>query len=140
MKFIYVTIFVLIFCSFYTGSVFADPPIASGQLSSAFSSWGNDSLTGDWAIVTDGNDYYLQLGDNFEAKKGPDVKIFLSPAKNTDITGDNAANGSLFIKLLDDFNGPIRLKIPAGTDISDYQSLVFHCVEYSKLWGVSPLQ
>lgn len=122
------------------GSVFADSPVATGLLDSAFSSWGNDSLSGDWAIVKDGEDHYLQLSDNFAAKKGPDVKVFLSPIQSSEVTGANAAQGSLFIKLLDSFKGPTRIKIPAGTDISKYRSLVFHCEEYSKLWGTSPLR
>lgn len=123
-----------------TGLAFADPTIVSGKLSSAFSSWGNDSLSGDWAIVKDGDDHYLELGDNFAAKKGPDVKVFLSPIKSTAITGANAVEGSVFVYLLDSFKGATRIKIPVGTDISKYQSLVFHCEEYSKLWGTSPLQ
>ncbi|MEM9398261.1 MAG: DM13 domain-containing protein, partial [Pseudomonadota bacterium] len=73
-------------------------------------------------------------------KKGPDVKIFLSPTASTEITGDNAVSGSVFVKLISDFDGSARIAIPAGTDLSQYQSLVFHCEAYSKLWGSSPLR
>lgn len=130
----------LLLAIFDSAFAVADSTVASGELRSAFSSWGNESLTGDWVIVNDGEDNYLQLDDDFVAKKGPDVKVFLSPIESSEITGDNATHGSLFVKLLDNFKGATRIKIPRGTDISDYRSLVFHCEEYSKLWGKSPLQ
>lgn len=114
--------------------------VASGSLEGAFSSWGKSSLQGDWKIVEDGGAHYIELGDNFRAKKGPDVKIFLSPTPSAQVTGDNAVAGSVFVELISDFDGSARIAIPAGTDISQFQSLVFHCEAYSKLWGSSPLR
>lgn len=114
--------------------------VAQGELEGAFSSWGSASLGGNWSIVKEGEDLFIELGDNFEAKKGPDVKVFLSPTPSKEITSDNAANGSVFVKLLSRFKGPSRIKIPSGTDLSVFQSLVFHCEEYSKLWGSSALR
>ncbi|MFK7828649.1 MAG: DM13 domain-containing protein [Congregibacter sp.] len=114
--------------------------VATGSLQGAFSSWGKSSLQGDWTIVEDAGDYYIELGDNFRAKKGPDVKIFLSPTPSAQVTGDNALNGSVFVEQISDFDGSARIAIPAGTDISQFQSLVFHCEAYSKLWGSSPLR
>lgn len=114
--------------------------LASGRLEGAFSSWGKSSLQGDWKIVEDGGTQYIELDDNFNAKKGPDVKIFLSPTASGQVTGDNAVNGSLFVEQISDFDGSARIAIPAGTDISQFQSLIFHCEAYSKLWGSSPLR
>jgi hypothetical protein len=114
--------------------------LASGSLEGAFSSWGKSSLQGDWKIVEDGGAQYIELGDNFKAKKGPDVKIFLSPTASAQVTGNNAVDGSVFVKLISDFDGSARIEIPAGTDLSEFESLVFHCEEYSKLWGSSPLR
>ncbi|MEL7043515.1 MAG: DM13 domain-containing protein [Pseudomonadota bacterium] len=114
--------------------------LASGSLQGAFSSWGKSSLQGDWKIVEDDGAQYIELDDNFRAKKGPDVKIFLSPTPAAQVTGDNAVNGSVFVELISDFDGGARIAIPAGTDINQFQSLVFHCEAYSKLWGSSPLR
>ncbi|MFK8021742.1 MAG: DM13 domain-containing protein [Pseudomonadales bacterium] len=114
--------------------------LAQGKLDGAFSSWGKSSLDGSWSIVKDGEEHYIVLGDNFRAKKGPDVKVFLSPTPSKDVTGDNAVNGSVFVTLLSSFEGSARIKIPAGTELSTFQSLVFHCQEYSKLWGSSALR
>ncbi|MEM9317086.1 MAG: DM13 domain-containing protein, partial [Pseudomonadota bacterium] len=101
--------------------------LASGSLQGAFSSWGKSSLQGDWKIVEDGGAQYIELDDNFRAKKGPDVKIFLSPTPSAQVTGDNAVDGSVFVELISDFDGSTRIEIPAGTDLTQFQSLVFHC-------------
>lgn len=120
-------------------SAFANDVLGSGQLEPAFSSWGKASVKGDWKIIKADGKHYLELADNFKAKSGPDVKIFLSPSKASSITGDNATEGSVFIKLITDFEGKAQIELPANIDISQYKSLVFHCEEYSKLWGVSAL-
>ena len=112
---------------------------AKGSLEGAFSSWGRTSLKGDWQIQTVEDKTYLVLAENFRAKEGPDVKIFLSPLEASQITGKNAAEGGAFIHLVSDFDGENRIEIPAGIDVNAYQTLVFHCEEYSVLWGVSPL-
>ncbi len=122
-----------------TNIAFAGETITEGSLEGAFSSWGKPSLSGDWKIIEEGGKHFIELADNFKAKKGPDVKIFLSPTEASNIDGDNAAKGSVFIKQISNFNGKSRIEIPAGIDVSQFNSLVFHCEEYSKLWGVSSL-
>ena len=114
--------------------------VAGGSLQSAFSSWGKPSLQGDWKIVEDGGAHFIELSENFRAKKGPDVKIFLSPTPAGQVTGDNAVNGSVLVTQISDFTGGARIAIPAGTDVSRFQSLVFHCEAFSKLWGSSALR
>lgn len=126
-----------------TGQVQADDgdqALAQGSLQSAFSSWGKPALRGDWQIVEDAGTYFLELGENFRAKNGPDVKIFLSPTAAGKITGDNAVNGSVLVEQISSFDGSARIAIPAGVDPSKFQSLVFHCEAYSKLWGTAPLR
>ena len=111
-----------------------------GSLNNAFSSWGSPSLRGDWQIVEDNGNYFIELSDNFKAKQGPDVKIFLSPTAADDVTGNNAVDGSVFVTQISDFEGSARFAIPAGTDVSQFESLVFHCEAFSKLWGSSALR
>lgn len=113
--------------------------LASGTLDNAFSSWGRASLRGDWEIVSVDGKTYIDLADNFRAIDGPDVKIFLSPLSVDDVKGNNATDGSLFVKLISEFEGAARIEIPEGTNLDDFETLVFHCEDYSKLWGVSPL-
>lgn len=111
-----------------------------GSLNHAFSSWGTPSVQGDWRIVEEDGKSFIELSENFKARKGPDVKIFLSPTAANHVTGNNAVDGSVFITQISDFDGKARYVIPTGTDISQFNSLVFHCEEYSKLWGTSALR
>lgn len=135
-----IAIFSIIFLSLFgANQAFSHEVAAKGSLTGAFSSWGKSSLEGDWEIQTVDGKNYIVLADNFKAKKGPDVKIFLSPLDADAITGKNAAKGSAFIYLINDFEGSSRIEIPEDINVNDYKSLVFHCEEYSKLWGVSPL-
>ncbi len=125
---------------FMNQAAVAEGALASGELEGAFSSWGKSSLSGNWSVVEDQGKLYIELADNFKAKKGPDVKVFLSPTASDKVTGKNAVSGSVFVQLLDDFDGSNRIALPEGVTLDDYQSLVFHCEEYSKLWGVSSLR
>lgn len=117
-----------------------DTTLVGGSLTHAFSSWGKPSLEGDWQIVEDNGAYFIELSENFRAKQGPDVKIFLSPTPAAEVTGRNAVDGSVLIKQISDFDGSARISIPAGIDVGQFQSLVFHCEAYSKLWGSSTLR
>lgn len=119
---------------------FADESMfAQGTLNKAFSSWGKASLQGDWKIVKDADRYFIELNDNFKAKEGPDVKIFLSPKAASDVTGDNATDGSTLVLQISKFEGADRIEIPTGVNLADFKSLVFHCEAYSKLWGTSAI-
>ncbi len=107
--------------------------------------WENDSyfttFEGNWQIVQRGEDMYVVLADNFEAKKAPDLKIFLSKHDYSDISAKNAADSktSVLVAQLTKYKGKSSYKIPAGTDLSAYKSILVHCEKYSKLWGGSQL-
>jgi hypothetical protein len=113
--------------------------LTSGKLEASYSSWGTPALSGDWKIVHEEGKTYLDLGKNFQAKKGPDVKIFLSPVGADKITEKNASNDAIFVKLLDKFKGQERIELPENIDITTFKSIIFHCEKYSKLWGSSSL-
>ena len=122
-----------------SASIAAAEPASSGEFTAAFKSWGKKSLEGSWAIEQHGDKLLLKLGSNFKAKSAPDIKVFLSPKVAGEIDGSNATAGSLFVKQITDFEGAMTIEIPAGTNLSDYRTLVLHCDEYSKLWGTSGL-
>lgn len=118
----------------------ADNTLFKGSLKADFSSWGSDAVEGNWRIVQKEGKNVIQLLNNFEAKEGPDVKIFLSKQKQAAITGDNAANDAVFISLVSTFEGGSEYEVPAGIKIEDFKTLVFHCEAYSKLWGTGKIQ
>jgi hypothetical protein len=130
---------VFIVISLSSFSLFAED-IGSGDLTPAFSSWGKKSVVGSWEMVKEEQQYFIVLGDDFAAKDGPDVKVFLSPKSANEITGSNAAEGSALITEITRFKGQYRIAIPKDVNPDDFQSLVFHCEAYNKLWGTSPLR
>ncbi len=112
----------------------------SGSLEADFSSWGSDSVEGEWRIIQKEGKHFIQLLENFDAKEGPDVKIFLSKQKQTAITGDNATHDAVFISLVDTFEGSSEYEVPANIKVEDFKTLVFHCEAYNKLWGTGLIQ
>ena len=97
-------------------------------------------VKGQWSIEqrTDGN--YIVLSDDFKTKKAPDLKLFVSKKSYSDINGKNATQDAAVISLLDSHKGGQSYKIPSNINLSDYQSLIIHCEQYSKLWASTPLK
>ncbi len=103
---------------------------AGGWLSKVEGSWAIRQVDGQWMI---------ELGDDFKASKGPDVKLFLSGQAADKVKGNNATQDAVFIKLLTTFKGKPTIPLPADVDPGAFKSLLLHCEEYAKLWGASPL-
>ena len=98
------------------------------------------TFEGDWKIEKDGEAYFVVFADNFEAKKAPDLKIFLSKMDFEDISGKNATDQSVLVTPLSVYEGKMKFEIPASINPSEYQSIIVHCEQYAKLWGGSPLR
>lgn len=100
------------------------------------------TFKGSWKIVKDGDKNYVVLGDNFSARKAPDLKIFFSKASLDDISGKNATKlGSpVLVAKLTSYKGQARYEIPGSIAPSDYATIIIHCEQYSKLWGGSSLK
>ena len=84
----------------------------------------------------------LKLGDDFRAKKAPDLKIFLSSLEYNEINEDNASDPktSILIGLLTKFKGKSQILLPSSVNPSDYKSIVVHCVKYAEFWGGSDIK
>ncbi len=119
-----------------------------GLLTSAFAgdvaegSWTKKgfAIAGGWSIVERDGEHIVVLDGGFKTKKGPDLKIFLSPLPLEEIDGQNATKGSVFVGALHSAKGTQELRIPAGTDLQRYQTILIHCERYSKLWGGASLR
>lgn len=101
-------------------------------------------VSGQWTITRHGDRLFVELGDDFETEHGPDLHILLSPKPFSQLTNANASQGALVVGLLrssDDsvlfrkMKGAQRLAIPSGTRLSDYRTLLIHCVRFSHLWA-----
>lgn len=92
------------------------------------------SASGSWKIVKNGDDHFVVLDSKFKTKKAPDLKLFLTKNTASGLTGKNATKDAVRIAKLTSHKGTQRYKLPAGTNPSDYKTLIIHCEQYSKLW------
>ncbi|MEM9143018.1 MAG: DM13 domain-containing protein [Bacteroidota bacterium] len=94
------------------------------------------TITGDWKLEEKDGDLYFVLADNFKTSSGPDLKLYLLKT-DMDTVGDRDSVDRIgvFVAELDSHKGGQSYKLPSGTKISDYKSLVIHCKKYSVVWG-----
>jgi len=92
-------------------------------------------IKGSWSLVNRDDKSFIVFSDDFKTKNGPDLKIFLSPTSADDVKGKNAIDGSLNIGVLKSNKGAQEYEIPAGTDLSQFSTVLVHCEAYSILWG-----
>ncbi len=108
--------------------------IASGELFEK-----QKAISGGWSVEQSGDARYVVFADNFKAKSGPDLKLFLSPRAFAEVKGKTAIQGSALIAALKKLKGSQRYQIPQEIDLSKYKSLLIHCEKYAVLWGGSAL-
>jgi len=92
-------------------------------------------INGEWSLEKRGNQHVITVNDKFKTKKGPDLKVFLSPQTIDPANGKNATNGAVLIAELKKNNGSQEYVLPENFDISDFKSPLIHCEAYSVLWG-----
>jgi len=96
-------------------------------------------IQGDWKIVKENGQTILRLSDDFKTKRGPDLKIFLSPQTLDSVTGTTATANSVRLGELKSNKGTQDYVIPANIDLSQFGSVLIHCEAFSKLWGGADL-
>ncbi len=105
-------------------------------------------VEGTWRIEQADDRLTIRLGNDFVTKNGPDLHLLLSPKPFAGLSNDNATEGALVAGLLktsDDstffrkMKGVQSFTLPAGTQLSDYRTIVIHCVEFSHLWAGADL-
>jgi len=128
---------------FFTATAQAQSIVAQGPWVKA-----DYEVAGQWKITRHGEQLYVELGDDFETKNGPDLHILLSPKSLTQLTDANASQEALVVGLLkttDDsvlfkkMKGAQRLAIPSEARLSDYRTILIHCVRFSHLWAGAEL-
>ncbi len=135
------TLFTLVFASAATLSTitampsFAATPIAAVQAINQSFFKKKYNIKGTWSIIERDGKSYIQFSDDFKTKKGPDIKIFLSPKTADAVNGKNAVDGALNLGFLKSNKGAQEYEIPAGTDLTQFTTVLLHCEEYAVLWG-----
>jgi len=101
-------------------------------------------VQGAWKIVRTGDTYTVRLGEDFETKDGPDLHILLSPRSIKEIDHGDAGNDALIVGPLNTtdtstffkkMKGPQSLALPSGVNLSEYKTILIHCVKFSHLWA-----
>ena len=93
------------------------------------------SIKGEWQILRQDGQTIFRLSESFRTKNGPDLKLFLSPKKISQITGETATTNAVRLGVLKSNKGTQDYVIPANVDLSNFGSILIHCEAYSKLWG-----
>ena len=116
-------------------------PIAAAQTITAASTTSGDfvqkskTLKGSWQVLEVNGQTVIRFDDNFKAKKGPDLKVFLSPQSLEQVNGKSATNGSVLLGKLQNTKGTQDYVLPAGINLAAFNSVLVHCEAYSVLWG-----
>lgn len=97
-------------------------------------------IKGNWSIIETTEGRFLQLDDKFKTRNAPDLKLFLSRNDAQDVTPTNAVSSSVLIAPLQKARGAQRYALPADLDLDTFNTLVLHCEQFTKLWGVSELR
>ncbi len=120
-------------------AAFAETPTAAKTVSSEQPSGTfikkKKKLKGAWEVVQRGDKSFIVFSEDFRAANGPDLKVFLSPQTVSEVTGKTAVNGAINIGELKSTKGVQEYEIPAGVDLSSFNSVLVHCEAYSVLWG-----
>lgn len=96
-------------------------------------------VKGSWSVTQKNGQTFIKLSDDFKTKKGPDLKIFLSPQSSGDVTGKTATRGAVNLGALQSNKGGSEYLVPAGVDIAAFNSILIHCEAYSVLWAAGDL-
>jgi hypothetical protein len=109
--------------------------------SSRFIDRGGQNTSGGVQIERAGDTLRLVLTDDFETNDGPDLHVVLSPIDTAAAEGANAmADGAArIVGSLTSLSGAQALGLP-NTDLSQFQSVLIHCIKYDHLYGAAPLE
>ena len=92
-------------------------------------------IRGDWTVVEEDGRTLIRFSDDFKTKKGPDLKVFLSPTAIGDVDGATATDGSVLLGELASHRGGQDYVLPEGLSLDDFESVLVHCEEFGVLWG-----
>jgi len=100
----------------------------------------SNDIKGSWSIIKNEGQIKIILADGFRTKSAPDLKIFLSKKSTNDVKSSNATKDAVLISKLKSAKGGQEYIVPAQIDLSEYQTIIIHCEEYSVLWGAASIK
>ena len=122
----------------FAASSWAETPVATTPMEKSVSGAfvkKQKSISGDWSVVYVDGQTVIRFSNNFKARAGPDLKVFLSPQTVDAVSGRTATNGAVLLGKLKSTKGTQDYVLPQGVSISDFASVLVHCEQFSVLWG-----
>ena len=96
-------------------------------------------IHGKWRIVKANAALTLYFDEDFKTRRGPDLKVFLSPYSLAAVTGKTVTPVAVEIGPLKSPRGAQQYEIPADIELREFRSLLIHCERFSHLWGGAEL-
>mgnify|MGYP002780608662 CR=1 FL=1 len=95
------------------------------------------ATTGTASIVTANGQQYLEFDAAFDTARGPAVEVILYKGPAVPV---NIAEGDyITLAPLQSFSGAQRYPIPAGVNVSDYQTVGIWCRQFNVTFGYAPI-
>ena len=98
----------------------------------AFAGAEGHKAAGSFALVKEGDQTVLKLGDDFRAEKGPDVYLVLS-------NGPKVSTGAVFLGKLSKLSGAQVFAVPPGTDLGAFTHVVLWSKKDNVAFGAASL-
>lgn len=127
-----------------TSSPTDEPVVVSGPVKSGTFEAAEHPTTGTAQILQDGDERYVELGDDFSTDAGPDLFVVLhrsddflsvaSPPTYGIEEGDYVS-----IAPLEQISGTQRYAIPASVDVDEYGSVAIWCRQFNATFGAANL-
>ena len=96
---------------------------------------------GAFEIQEYGGKFTLVVKSDFKVSEGPDLFFAFHPLASASITGSNAKTNAFKVDpKLRNLSGAQTYEIPAGFDVTKYQSIVIHCWQYNHLYAAGALK
>ncbi|MBF2072531.1 MAG: DM13 domain-containing protein [Synechococcales cyanobacterium C42_A2020_086] len=114
--------------------------VASGSFVS-----GEHPTQGSVRILEENGQRYIELGNDFQTNRGPDLFVILH--RSPDVIGTTVApthsiNEGEYVTIapLESVNGQQRYPIPIEVNLADYQSVAIWCRQFNATFGAASLQ
>ena len=111
----------------------ADPadaePTITTEKTGEFAGLGSYSVSGNASVVTDGNQRFLSLADDFNSSNGPDLKVYLR-AESGEFINLGELKGNI---------GDQNYEIDGEVDLETYATVEIWCERFNVGFGEAPL-
>ncbi|MGF1516024.1 MAG: DM13 domain-containing protein [Elainellaceae cyanobacterium] len=127
-----------------TSTPASEPAAAAGPVKSGAFAAAEHPTTGTAQIIQEGDQRYVELGDDFSTDPGPDLFVVLHQANDFFSIASPPAYGIeegsyASIAPLEQVSGAQRYLIPDSVDVDEYGSVAIWCRQFNATFGAANL-